>query len=76
MYESLSSIVSNVFLCMDEINSHIWMPCSFGVFSTRSLYRSLGEMPRGGVPSCLLCIYTVLLLPQNKHLIRLEINLQ
>lgn len=32
----------------------MWMPCSFGLFSTRSLYRSLEEMPGDGVPSSLL----------------------
>lgn len=51
LYESLFSLLSNVFLSRGEEDSRIWMSCSSGVFSSRFLYKSLEEMPREGVPN-------------------------
>lgn len=45
--DSLSSLLSNVFLCRFEVDTRI----SFGAFPSRSFYRSLEETQGGSAPS-------------------------
>lgn len=51
---SLCPVFFQTFLCRNEADSCIWMPCPSRVFSPRSLYRSLEEMSLETIPNSLL----------------------
>ena len=50
-YESMISLLFDVFICRDLAGSRIWKPSPFGAFSCRSFYRELEAPLAGRVPA-------------------------